>query len=193
VVAILDSTLSKIQFGEEGQVIGLNPQNPLRQASTYRQKYTVNDDGSLFDNETGVLYETHEGTYTPVSGPTMRDGRVVDAEGQPLPNLPAGYYVFTGTDNFRRLIENDKIRGPFVRVFIWTFAHAFFTVFLTFWFGLFMAILLNAKFTPGRAVMRTLRCPYSLRRLSLVWKVCSTSSWRIQQDFTSTFGLERPK
>ncbi len=79
----------------------------------------------------------------------------------------------TGLDNFKRLVENDKIRGPFVRVFIWTFAHAFFTVFLTFWFGLFMALLLNAKFTPGRAVLRTLLLvPYSLPAFIsvLVWK-----------------------
>jgi ABC-type sugar transport system permease subunit len=79
----------------------------------------------------------------------------------------------TGLSHFKRLVQNDRIRGPFVRVFIWTFAHAFFTVFLTFWFGLFMAILLNAKFTPGRGVLRTLLLvPYSLPAFIsvLVWK-----------------------
>ncbi len=173
VIALLDSVLSKIQFGEPDNVIALNPQNPIRQAGVFRQKYTLNKDGSLLDNETGVTYKTQDGTYTPVSGPTMANGKVVDAEGQPLPAIRPGYYVITGLDNFKRLVQNDKIRGPFVRVFLWTFAHAFFTVFLTFWFGLSMALLLNAKFTPGRAVLRTLLLvPYSLPAFIsvLVWK-----------------------
>ncbi len=173
VVPLLDSVLSKIQFGEPGNVIALNPQNPIRQAGVFRQKYTLNKDGSLLDNETDVTYEANQGTYTPVSGPNMANGKVVDAEGQPLPAIRPGYYVITGLDNFKRLIQNDKIRGPFVRVFIWTFAHAFFTVFLTFWFGLSMALLLNARFTPGRAVLRTLLLvPYSLPGFIsvLVWK-----------------------
>jgi arabinogalactan oligomer / maltooligosaccharide transport system permease protein len=173
VVAILDSVLSKIQFGEPGNVIALNPGNPIRQAGVFKQKYTLNKDGSLLDNETGVTYKPKDGTYTPVSGPHMANGQVVDAEGQPLPVIRPGYYVITGLDNFKYLIQNDKIRGPFVRVFIWTFAHAFFTVFLTFWFGLFMALLLNVRFTPGRAVLRTLLLvPYSLPAFIsvLIWK-----------------------
>jgi ABC-type sugar transport system permease subunit len=173
VIAILDSTLSKIQFGEPGNVIALNPQNPIRQAGVFKQKYTLNKDGTLLDNETGVTYEPKDGTYTPVSGPNMANGQVVDAEGQPLPVIRPGYYVITGLDNFKHLIQNDKIRGPFVRVLIWTFAHAFFTVFLTFWFGLFMALLLNVRFTPGRPVLRTLLLvPYSLPAFIsvLVWK-----------------------
>jgi ABC-type sugar transport system permease subunit len=173
VVPLLDAVLSKIQFGESGNVIALNPQNPIRQAGVFRQKYTLNQDGSLLDNETGVTYKAEQGTYTPVSGPNMANGKVVDAEGQPLPVIRPGYYVITGFDNFKRLIQNDKIRGPFLDVFVWTFAHAFFTVFLTFWFGLFMALLLNARFTPGRAVLRTLLLvPYSLPAFIsvLVWK-----------------------
>jgi ABC-type sugar transport system permease subunit len=153
-------------------VIQLNPAR-IQQAGVFRQKYTVNTDGSLYDNETGVTYEAKQGSYTPVSGPNMIEGTVVDAEGQPLPVIRPGYYVVTGLSNFKRLIQNDRIRGPFVRVFIWTFAHAFFTVFLTFCFGLFMAILLNVKFTPGRAVLRTLLLvPYSLPAFIsvLVWK-----------------------
>jgi ABC-type sugar transport system permease subunit len=172
VFKIMDSVLSKIQFGEPDNVIQLNPAR-IQQAGVFRQKYTVNTDGSLYDNETGVTYEAKQGSYTPISGPNMIEGTVVDAEGQPLPVIRPGYYVVTGLSNFKRLIQNDRIRGPFVRVFIWTFAHAFFTVFLTFCFGLFMAILLNVKFTPGRAVLRTLLLvPYSLPAFIsvLVWK-----------------------
>jgi ABC-type sugar transport system permease subunit len=194
VIAILDSTLAKIQFGEPDNVIALNPQNPIRQAGVFRQKYTINDDGSLFDNETGVTYEAQEGTYTPVKGPNMLDGKVVDAEGQPLPVIRPGYYVVTGVDNFKRLIENDKIRGPFVRVFIWTFAHAFFSVFLTFWLGLFLAIVLNVKFTPGRAVLRTaLLVPYALPAFIsvLVWKgLLNEQLGVVNKTITDVLGVE---
>lgn len=172
--AILDTVLATTMFGEEDSVIALNPKNPTRQAGLFRQKYTLNEDGSLYDNELDVRYEPQKGTYTPVEGPYMNDaGQVTDAEGLVLPVIRPGYYVVTGLDNFKTLIQNDRIRGPFVRVFIWTFAHAFFTVLLTFSLGLFLALLLNAKFTPGRAVLRTLLLvPYAIPAFIsvLVWK-----------------------
>jgi ABC-type sugar transport system permease subunit len=190
---IMDSVLSKIQFGEPGNVIQINPAR-IQQAGVFRQKYTINSDGTLYDNETGVTYKAEQGTYTPVSGPNMVNGQVVDAEGQPLPVIRPGYYVVTGLSNFKRLIQNDKIRGPFVRVFIWTFAHAFFTVFLTFWFGLFLALLLNAKFTPGRAVLRTLLLvPYSLPAFIsvLVWKgLLNEQLGVINKAITAIFSVE---
>ena len=173
-IAILDSVLARMQFGEGENTFMLNPKNPARQAGLFAAKYTLRDDGSLFDNETGVLYRAIQGTYTPVDGPHKNaQGRVTDAEGLALPVIRPGYYVTIGLDNFQRLIENDRIRGPFIRVFLWTFAHAFFTVFITFWFGLFLALLLNARFTPGRAVLRTLLLvPYAMPAFIsvLVWK-----------------------
>lgn len=172
--AILDSVLAVTQFGEEDSVIALNPKNPTQQAGLFKPKYTLNDDGSLYDNELDVRYEAEKGTYTPVEGPLMNaEGQVVNEEGEVLPVIRPGYYVVTGLDNFKELIQNDKIRDPFVRVFIWTFAHAFFTVFLTFSLGLFLALILNVKFTPGRAVLRTaLLVPYAIPAFIsvLVWK-----------------------
>ncbi len=172
--AILDSVLAKTQFGEEGNVFALNPRNPTQQAGLFKPKYTFRDDGNLYDNETGVTYEPRKGTYTPVQGPLMNEqGQVVNEEGEVLSVVRPGFYVVTGLDNFEELLTNEKIRGPFVRVFIWTFAHAFFAVFLTFWLGLFLAMLLNAKFTPGRAVLRTLLLvPYAIPAFIsvLVWK-----------------------
>lgn len=173
--AILDSVLSKYEFGEPGKLIMLNPKNPTKQAGLFRAKYTLNKkDGSLLDNSTGVVYKPVRGTFTPVSGPNMNNaGQVLDSEGKPLAPLSAGYYVTIGFDNFKRLVTNDKIRGPFIRVFIWTFAQAFFAVFLTFWFGLFLAVVMNTRFFPGRAVLRTLLLvPYAMPAFIsvLVWK-----------------------
>lgn len=173
-IAILDSVLSKIQFGEDESTFMLNPKNPTKQAGRFEAKYALNEDGTLYDRETGVTYQAMKGTYTPVDGPHKNaQGQVTDVEGVPLSVIRPGYYVPIGLDNFKRLVENDRIRGPFIRVFLWTFAHAFLTVFITFWFGLFLALLLNVKFTPGRAVLRTLLLvPYAMPAFIsvLVWK-----------------------
>jgi ABC-type sugar transport system permease subunit len=135
-------------------------------------RYTVNEDGTLYDNKTAVRFEVVDGTFTPVEGPFMDEtGQVLEAETVDV--VRPGYYVVTGLDNFKRLIRNERIRDPFLRVFIWTIAHAFFTVFLTFSLGLFLAVVLNAEFTPGRAFLRTaLLVPYAIPAFIsvLVWK-----------------------
>jgi ABC-type sugar transport system permease subunit len=192
-IAILDSVLARIQFGEGENTFMLNPKNPARQAGLFAAKYTLRDDGSLFDNETGVLYQAVRGTYTPLDGPHKNaQGQVTDAEGLPLPVIRPGYYVTIGLDNFQRLIENERIRGPFIRVFLWTFAHAFFTVFITFWFGLFLALLLNARFTPGRAVLRTLLLvPYAMPAFIsvLVWKGLLNEQLGVINEFLTSLPL----
>ena len=173
-IAILDSVLSQIEFGEAGNIIKLNPKNPTKQAAALQPKYTLRDDGTLFDNETGVTYKPIQGTYTPVDGPRKNaQGQVVNEEGEVVEVIRPGYFVPIGFENFKRLLQNDKIRGPFLRVFLWTFVHAFSTVFLTFSLGLFLALVLNVRFTPGRAVLRTLLLvPYAIPAFIsvLVWK-----------------------
>ncbi len=172
--ALLDSVLSQTQFGEEDNVIRLDPRNPIAQAGVFRQRYELLDNGNLYDLSTGITYEPIQGTFTPVEGPLVNEeGVVVDEDGEPVSVLRPGYYVTIGLENFKKLVQDERIREPFVRVFIWTFAHAFFTVFLTFWLGLGLAMLLNAKFTPGRAVMRTLLLvPYAIPAFIsvLVWR-----------------------
>jgi ABC-type sugar transport system permease subunit len=173
-LAILDNPLSKTDFGEPENVIKLNPTRPDKEAGVFRQRYTFDDEGLLFDHQTGVTYEAEQGTFTPIDGPLKdADGNLVDAEGKLLEPIRPGYFVITGFDNFRRLIENEKIREPFIRVFIWTLTHAFMVVFISFWFGLGLAVVLNADFMPGRAVLRTaLLVPYAIPSFIsvLVWR-----------------------
>ncbi len=196
-LAILDSVLSQIEFGDPDAVIKLSPRRPLQEAGVFRQKYSFPDDDTLFDNETGVTYEAVKGTYTPVDGPYVNDeGQVTDAEGNPLPVVRPGFYVVTGLDNIKRLINNDRIRGPFVRVFLWTIAHAVFTVFVTFSLGLFLAIVLNAKFMPGRAVMRTaLLVPYAIPAFIsvLIWKgLLNEQLGIVNKTISSVLGVSGP-
>ena len=160
-------------------------------------EYTLNDDGTLFNNKTRMLYEQDiDGVLQPIDGPFKdADGNVLQAE--VLTEVRPGYYVPTGFDNFRRLFENERIRGPFVRVFLWTIGHAFFAVFLTFSFGLLLAIVLNAEFMPGRAVMRTaLLVPYAIPAFIsvLVWRgLLNEQLGVVNKAIVDIFGVEGPR
>ena len=79
---------------------------------------------------------------------------------------------------------------------MWTIAHAFLTVFITFSLGLFLAIILNAKFMPGRAVLRTaLLVPYAIPAFIsvLVWKgLLNEQLGVINKTINSVLGIDGP-
>ncbi|MGB0452074.1 MAG: maltose ABC transporter permease MalF [Bacteriovoracaceae bacterium] len=77
--------------------------------------------------------------------------------------LIPGFYVKVGFSNFAELFSNQKIRGPFVKVFLWTLAWAFFSVLLTFIVGMFLAVFMNSKTLKGKKFYRMLFIiPYSI-------------------------------
>jgi ABC-type sugar transport system permease subunit len=65
--------------------------------------------------------------------------------------IEPGWRAGVGLSNFGQMIHNPQVRGPFVRVFIWTIAFATLTVLFSFSLGLFLAITLD------KAGMRFLR------------------------------------
>lgn len=141
------TALEKIQVkGEEFQVLITGP-NKARQALP---KYTYdNNRDVLIDNETGKAYRPVRGAF-------------VDDEGTPLPNEP-GFTTFVGLDNFRRVFSDPQIQVPFLKVFIWTLTFATLTVLLTFSVGLLLALVLNDKKLPLRAVFRSIAIiPYTI-------------------------------
>jgi ABC-type sugar transport system permease subunit len=131
------------------------------------------DDDVLIDRETGAVYEPIEGTFT-LQEETLPEAYATQLEeGQLLQELEPGYYVVIGLDNFDRLVTDENIRGPFVRIFIWTLAHAFLAVFLTFWLGLALALLMNISEMPQRKLFRSLiLIPYAIPAFisTLVWR-----------------------
>jgi arabinogalactan oligomer / maltooligosaccharide transport system permease protein len=78
-------------------------------------------------------------------------GSFVSAAGD---ELEPGWKTGVGFENFRRIFNDPTIRDPFLRVFVWTFAYATFTVLTTFVFGLFLAIALDKN---GMRFQRTYR------------------------------------
>jgi arabinogalactan oligomer / maltooligosaccharide transport system permease protein len=123
--------------------------------------------------EPTLRYDEAQGEFVRLrDGARFRDnsrGSFVAAGGE---ELEPGWRTNVGIDNFRRIVEDELIRRPFVRVFIWTFGFATGTVFVSFALGLFLAIALNK---PGMRFLRTYRSllvlPYAVPAFLsiLVW------------------------
>jgi len=77
--------------------------------------------------------------------------------------LEPGWRTYVGGTNFSRVFKNKLIRGPFIRVLIWTLFFATATVFLSFAFGLFLAITLSKPGMRLRWLYRSvLVLPYAI-------------------------------
>ena len=161
-------TLPAIEFGEGDTPIFVDAFSATR-AGRFRQRYIYDEERNLFvDQATDALYSPRDGTFT-----LVRDSVGADVTEELLQTLSPGYYKIIGLDNFERLITDHRLRGPFVRIFLWTIAHAFLAVLLTFSLGLALALLLNDKLIPGRKIWRSLiLIPYAIPSFisTLVWR-----------------------
>lgn len=103
--------------------------------------------GMLTDLRTGIIYTPVEGTFTSAAGE----------------RLSPGFAVSIGFQNFREIIDNPQIAGPFFRVFRWTVLWALLSVSTTFVLGLGLAMLLNDPNLEMRNFYRTLLIvPYAI-------------------------------
>ncbi|HSH21280.1 MAG TPA: ABC transporter permease subunit, partial [Candidatus Caenarcaniphilales bacterium] len=129
----------------------------LDAAELGQQKYTYDAARDvLVDNETGVEYVDRQGFFTAPDGT----------------QLSPGFSAFIGPANFLRVFTDDRIRGPFLGVFIWTFAFAALTVIFAFAVGLGLALVLNDRHLPAKGLFRTLSIiPYTIPGFisALVW------------------------
>jgi ABC-type sugar transport system permease subunit len=111
------------------------------------------------------MVDTVDGTVYEVEG-----GYFVDPSGKQL--LP-GWRSSVGVDNYERLFTDDDVRGPFVRVFVWTVLFALLSVMTTFALGLGLAMVFNNARMKGRRIYRSLIIiPYALPSFmtALVWR-----------------------
>lgn len=111
---------------------------------------------TVTDIETGITYTPDEGNF-------------VSATGE---KLSPGWVATIGWKNFSRIFTSESIRGPFIRVFLWNYAFAILSVFLTFVVGLGLAIALNHPTMRGKKIYRSfLIFPYALPAFltALVW------------------------
>ncbi len=128
------------------------------------------DTGTLTDTTTGVVYTQVEGNFVSPTGEV----------------ITPGWRAFIGFDNFTRVFTNDAIRGPFIRVFLWTFAFAIGSVVLTFAVGLGLAITLNHPDMRGQRIYRSLMViPYALPSFlsALIWQGLLNQEFGIINEF----------
>lgn len=147
--------LQKIKLHAQGKVIQLKN---FASFTEYIPQYNYRPEDDLIVNlKNGEEYFVEEGYF-------------VSRQGE---RLEPGFRFFIGADNFWRLLQDKRISGPFLRVFIWTFQWAFLSVLTTFVLGMILAILLNDKFLRFRGLYRALLViPYSIPAFisALVWR-----------------------
>lgn len=139
-------------------------------------------DGSLRtqDASTGYLYEsvmaydeaadTMTNTQTGVVYLPNEHGQFQAEDGS---TISPGWRVTVGFENFTRAFSDDRLRGPFIEIFLWNFAFALFSVLSTFVLGLFLAVVFNDPRVRGRKLLRALLIlPYAVPAFlsALVWK-----------------------
>lgn len=119
---------------------------------------------TIVDLEDGTVYTAVDGTFIAEDGSTLRPG----------------YREFIGFANFERVLTSPAIRGPFMRVFVWTFAFAVLSVVTTFVLGLALALALNDPRLKLRRTTRSLLIiPYALPSFmtALIWRGLMNTSF----------------
>ncbi|WP_111413496.1 maltose ABC transporter permease MalF [Billgrantia lactosivorans] len=121
----------------------------LRHFAPMLQRYAARDDGSLYDRRDDRLLT-----------PDHETGFFVADDGE---RITPGWPVAVGLDNYARIFLDPDIRGPFLQIFVWTFAFAGLTVAFTLMAGFALASLLQWDQLRGKALYRTLLIlPYAV-------------------------------
>ncbi|WP_182111469.1 MULTISPECIES: ABC transporter permease subunit [unclassified Actinotalea] len=116
------------------------------------------DTDRMIDTSTGVEYAPNaEGQFEAPDGT----------------KLPVGWRVTVGFDNFVQAFGDTRYSTPFLKVLVWTLVFAVLSVALTFFVGLFFAVVLNDDRIKFRRVLRALLIlPYAFPAFMsyLLWR-----------------------
>lgn len=123
------------------------------------------NDGSIRTREgsSGAVYEStlvwdaEAQTITDTTSGTVYSaddrGTFVSEDGE---ELPTGWFVNVGFENFIRLFTDSMLAGTLGSVTLWTFAFAILSVALSFAVGLGLAMVYNDPRVKGRRILRAL-------------------------------------
>jgi len=114
----------------------------LTKFTSRERLWTSNPDGSLTNKKDGTVIR-----------PDFKQGFFVNDKGE---KVGVGFRTFSGFDNYTRIFTDSRIRGPFFKIFVWTFAFSALSVLLTFAFGMLLAVLLQQEDIRFRRTYRTL-------------------------------------
>ena len=113
-----------------------------------QQKYSYN-------SETDILYDNVNNLACKLGnrGNFVCDGQTIDP----------GWRITVGTENYQRIVEDERFRGPLRIVTFWTFQFAFFAVFATFFVGLLLSVTLNKDSLKFQKIYRSIYIlPYAI-------------------------------
>ena len=171
-------------FGDITAVRGyeLVPENELFGLDAELSAYTVPTEGGAIRAEglsaalelaPTLRYDQVSDTFTRLEdGAVFRPndrGSYVASGGE---ELEPGWRTNIGLANFRAVLSDPLIRGPFLRVFAWTFVFAAAIVLVSFVIGLFLAIVLDKPTLRFRRLYQVLLIvPYAIPSFLavLVW------------------------
>jgi arabinogalactan oligomer / maltooligosaccharide transport system permease protein len=169
----------RIEFDDGRYIVPDTSQSAFERRSQY-----------TYDASTGVLKDVVNDLEYLDSG---RGGFVgPDPETGDQIELTPGWRANVGFANFARIYTDPLVRGPFVRVFIWTVIYAFSSVALGFGAGLLVALLFNVPSMRGRRVYRAiLIIPYAIPGFLslLVWRGLLNQQWGL---INNLLGVEWP-
>lgn len=138
-------------------------------AAVYKSAYRWDEEAQTLTNQdTGVVYR-----------PDHEVGRFVSDSGEAT---PTGWFVNVGFDNFVRAVTESGLAKPLLQVTAWTFAFALLSVGLSFFLGLFFALVFNDERLKGRKIIRTLMIlPYAFPAFmsGLLWRGMLNSEFGI--------------
>lgn len=141
--------LYRLRLAHPAADIPFRPIN-LREIAPRAPLWTPAPDGALSNAVTGRRLR-----------PDDARGNYVDAAtGAPV---GPGWRAFSGLANFRSILFDPAVRGPFLSIFAWNVAFALLSVFLTFALGTFLAALLQWPALRPKGLYRTLLIlPYAI-------------------------------
>jgi maltose/maltodextrin transport system permease protein len=114
----------------------------LTKFASRQRLWQMNPDGSLTNKKDGTVIR-----------PDLKQGFFVNDKGE---KVGVGFRTFTGLENYTRIFTDSRIRGPFLKIFLWTFAFSALSVFLTFSLGMVLSVLLEQPDIGFRRTYRTL-------------------------------------
>ena len=114
----------------------------LTKFASRQRLWVQNPDGSLTNAKDGTVIR-----------PDFNQGFFVNDKGE---KVGVGFRTFAGFHNYTRILTDPRIRGPFFRIFLWTFAFSAISVVLTFALGILLSVLLEQPDIRFRRTYRTL-------------------------------------
>jgi len=141
----------------------------------YPSAYVITKDGSYaYFYQPTLAYDKDSDTVTRVTDGMVfsdnADGNFQSVTGEKI--FP-GWRADVGFSNFIKVFTDERIRGPFLGVTLWTFAFAILSVLVTFAMGLGLGLLFNDKTFRGRKIYRiAMILPYAFPGFlsAMIWR-----------------------